>query len=86
MMKWILCLITIILFTTAYTNEQILFAVSLHPADCMVQIFNDGYNEGLEKGHSSGYLEGYSLGYYAGQQNGYNQASQPIHDEKIKEN
>lgn len=60
---------------------QVLFAIALHPADCMVQVFNDahadGYNKGYEKGrldfyqngadiYKSGHSEGYKAGYAEG--------------------
>jgi len=60
---------------------QVLFAIALHPAECIVQLFTeaheDGYNKGLYEGrlknyqnssdsYKSGYSEGYKDGYVKG--------------------
>lgn len=50
---------------------QILFAILLHPADFMIQIFNDGVSEGASNGYSKGYSSGYSAGYNVGYSTGY---------------
>lgn len=62
---------------TGYT----LFVISMHPADCIIQLFNDahedGYNKGIEEAkkhlnvqssnsYRAGYTEGYKAGYVEG--------------------
>jgi hypothetical protein len=46
---------------------QILFAVRLHPADCMRQIYDDGKATGYSTGHAIGYNSGYDVGYQLGE-------------------
>lgn len=70
---------THLLFNTR--TGQVLFAISLHPAECIVQLFSeahqDGYNKGFYEGRSksyqnasdsfkNGYSEGYKDGYTKG--------------------
>ena len=61
------------LFTNTRTG-QILFAIVLDPAECIIQLFNEaqeeGYNNGYQKGRSSG-NQNYSEIYNAGYSNGY---------------
>lgn len=47
-------------------SGKMLFAVPLHPVDCMDQIFQDGHTQGYAEGHTKGYNSGYSLGYSLG--------------------
>lgn len=62
---------------------QILFAIALHPTDCIIQLYSDayedGYNKGLHQGrlssyqnatdiYNSGYSDGYKQGYTEGYQ------------------
>lgn len=60
---------------------QVLFAISLHPADCIVQLYTeakqDGYNQGYSKGRLANYqnaTEIYNEGYKAGYTKGYKAA------------
>ena len=60
---------------------QILFAIALHPADCIGQVFaeakKDGYDEGYTKGRLSNYqnaTEIYNDGYKAGYTKGFKAA------------
>lgn len=60
---------------------QILFAIALHPADCIVQLFNDAHKDGYNKGYSEGRLksyqnstEVYNEGYRSGYLEGYKSA------------
>lgn len=61
---------------------QVLFALLLHPADCLVQLYNDAYKDGHTKGFEKGrslsnqktdeiYNNGHSEGYKAGYADGY---------------
>jgi len=67
---------------------QVLFAIALHPADCLVQLSNeareDGYNEGFSKGRLKSYQnatevynDGYQAGYTAGFKDGVRAEQQP---------
>lgn len=60
---------------------QVLFAISLHPGDCIVRVFNEARDEGYNKGYHEGrlssyqnatdiYNKGHSEGYKAGYQAG----------------
>ena len=68
------------LFANTRTG-QVLFAISLDPADCIVRLFNEAQEEGYKKGYvkgrssayqnsaeiyDSGYSEGYKVGYSEG--------------------
>ena len=64
---------------------QVLFAIALHPSDCMIQVYNDahddGYNQGFTKGRLSSYQnatdiynKGVSDGYKDGYAKGYQDA------------
>jgi len=48
---------THLLFNTR--TGQVLFAIALHPADCMVQLFKEAYDEGYGKGFDQGRMESY---------------------------
>ncbi len=65
---------------------QVLFAVALEPAECIVQLFNDAYQDGHSVGYSQGRLksyenateiynnghaDGYKSGYEEGFQDGF---------------
>ncbi len=52
-------------------TEKILFGTPIHPADFVVQIYNEGYSLGHSKGYSTGYNEGRSSGYSQGYDSGY---------------
>jgi hypothetical protein len=59
-------------------TKQVLFAIALQPADCMIQIFNEasreGYNRGFNEGRSKGYQnsrEIYNNGHAEGVREGY---------------
>lgn len=59
-------------------TEEVLFAISLHPAECLTKLFEEakkeGYSEGYSKGRLSSYqdaTEAYNGGYYDGYQAGY---------------
>jgi hypothetical protein len=43
-------------------TRQILFAVALQPGDCLKQVFDEAYQQGLAKGQVSGYSDGYRDG------------------------
>jgi hypothetical protein len=75
---------THLLFNTR--NGQVLFAIMMHPSECLIQLFNDahkdGYNKGYREGsnaqhknsndiYDSGYAEGYKEGYAEGYQAGH---------------
>ncbi len=53
---------------------QVLFAIALEPADCIVQLYNeaheDGYTKGYEKGRQSSYQNANEI-YKNGQADGY---------------
>lgn len=68
---------------------QVLFAISLEPADCIIRLFEDahkqGYAEGFlkgskkslvlrEEGYNAGYKEAYHVGYKEGYNTGYKDA------------
>ncbi len=66
---------------------QILFAISMHPAECISQLykdaFSDGHTEGYDKGRQSSsrsaneiYNEGHAAGYRVGYTAGYRAAVQ----------
>lgn len=53
---------------------QILFAISLNPADCIVQLSQETRNEGYYKGYTKGRLDNYTNGndiYHDGYRKGY---------------
>jgi hypothetical protein len=52
-------------------SGKILFAISIHPAECFVQAFQEARNEGYHEGYSYGYSMGYSMGHSAGYSSGY---------------
>lgn len=47
---------------------KILFGTPIHPADFLVQVYDEGYNKGHSVGFSAGYSSGYSAGKAAVQQ------------------
>jgi hypothetical protein len=53
---------------------QVLFAIWMHPAECLVQIFNDAHKDGYDKGYKEGYDKGYKGGYKIGYEDGYQAA------------
>ena len=62
---------------------QVLFAMALEPADCIVKLFNDahgdGYNKGLGEGNSENYqnaTKSYNQGRADGYRDGYTQGFQ----------
>ncbi len=72
-------------------NGQVLFAIALHPAECLVRVFedahNDGYNEGFDEGRSASYRaskaaydDGYNSGYQLGYKEGYRACMQDEND------
>lgn len=59
-------------------TKQVLFAISLQPADCMIQVFNEAQTEGYNRGFTEGRLKGsqnateiYNNGVAEGQRIGY---------------
>jgi hypothetical protein len=53
---------------------QVLFAIALEPADCIVQLFNEAYEDGYGKGYDKGRLSSYQNAndiYNKGQAEGY---------------
>jgi hypothetical protein len=52
---------------------QVLFAIALDPAECMVKLFaearDEGYSQGFEEGHRKGYQDGHTFGYAQGIRN-----------------
>lgn len=57
---------------------QVLFAIALEPADCLVQLFNEAHEEGYNKGFNEGRMKGnqnatdiYNSGRAAGYRTGY---------------
>ncbi len=40
-------------------TRQVLFAIELHPADCIVQLANEMHADGYQKGYDEGRLSGY---------------------------
>ncbi len=55
-------------------TEQVLFAIALHPADCIVRLFNESKKEGYDEGYSRGRLSNYQNGtdiYNKGRAEGY---------------
>ncbi|MFI5334472.1 MAG: hypothetical protein ACHQT8_04825 [Chlamydiales bacterium] len=66
-------------------TEQVLFAIALEPADCIMKLFTDAHAEGFDKGYSEGrskgtqnsieiYNNGHTDGYRAGYAEGYEAA------------
>lgn len=39
-------------------TNRVLFAVSMHPAECMAEIFNDAHKDGYDHGFKAGYQKG----------------------------
>lgn len=51
-------------------TRQVLFALSLKPAECLSQLYKIGHKEGHEEGYSKGMREGNHQGYQRGYQQG----------------
>jgi hypothetical protein len=75
-------------------NDQVLFAIALHPADCLSHLFQDAHKEGYDEGYSEGMLsrglritssfqEGYNEGHKAGYQKGYQAATQGLPEAEL---
>lgn len=71
---------------------QVLFAIALHPADCIVQLYNDSYGDGYSDGFSEGRMEShknandiYNSGYADGQKAGYAEGYQAAFKEEQSE-
>ncbi|HSW85898.1 MAG TPA: hypothetical protein VLG49_00200 [Rhabdochlamydiaceae bacterium] len=71
---------------------QVLFAIALHPADCIVQLHNDSYGDGYSDGFSEGRMEShknatdiYNSGYADGQKAGYAEGYQAAFKEEQPE-
>lgn len=60
------------LFYNSLTG-QVLFAYALRPAECIVQLYNDGYATGYQEGVEVGYANGHKSGYQQGHSSGYNE-------------
>lgn len=75
---------------TNLQTGQVLFAIALHPAEGLVELFNDAHTDGYSKGYTKGrcdsfanasesYNSGHSEGYKAGYREGYQAA---LHDQQ----
>lgn len=58
---------------------QVLFAIALQPAECMIQLYNDaykdGYNNAYDDGYNAGHRDGHKVGYREGYNAGYTNGS-----------
>lgn len=52
-------------------SGKMLFAISMHPADCLGEIFAEGRQQGYDDGYLKGYNSGYDLGYKDGFNKGH---------------
>jgi len=81
---------THLLFNTR--TGQVLFAIAMHPAECVVQIYNDSYKDGYTDGYTEGRMEKhknatdiYNAGFADDQKAGYTEGYQAALKEKESE-